>query len=319
MKDLRIYDFDFNLLAVESKIISSNRKTYFRGRGTAEIHLPKTAKCIKTLFENRYLLMTQGDYQAIITGKQIGSDCVIYAKTPEWILSKRVLKSFEEMTEGAESFVRRMVRRAFSDCDNFILGEICGIEDEVTVFEESYCVLESVIKDVLKKCDAGYKVSFDIPNRKWVFKVIKGIERPILIAEDCLNASNSEYIFDIQDYISAGFYERELNEDESENGQKTLWTEIIKDKNSGILRWEKVLSSYTESDAKREVDAADIEESITARVRNLQFGKDYGLGDVVMLSLNMNELKRTKKYRITGVEIWEESGDEGEQPIFEEV
>lgn len=322
MKDLRFYDFDFNLLAIEHKIISSDWKVYHRGAGKAEIHISKSAKCLETLFENKYLLMTQGEFQGIITAKQIGADCVIYAKTPEWLLSKKVIKSFEEVTENAEAFVRGKVAEAFSDCENFVLGDLCEVTDEVTLSEDSYCVLSKATEDVLEKCGAGYKLSFDVQKKQWIFSVTKGVNRSILIAEDLLNASKTEYISDIQNYASTGFYERMLSDEEREEekfeGEKTVWEELIKDEKSGILRWEKLLSSSAESDAIRELDDAKCYEEITAKIRNLSLHKDYELGDIVTLSMNMPSLKRTKKYVITGVEIWEESGNKGEKPIFEE-
>ena len=120
MEDLRIYDFDFNLLDIEHRLISSNWTICFNDIGKAEIHLPINADCTKLFFENKYLFITQGSKQAIVTGKQIGENCVIYARTPNWILSRRVLPYFEEREGITEKLVRDFVSECFSDCDCFI-------------------------------------------------------------------------------------------------------------------------------------------------------------------------------------------------------
>ena len=110
MADLRIYDFSFNLLFIESRIVSQSHTIYFNDIGKLEIHLAKDSKVTEMLFNNRYLLVRIGDICGIVTGVQIGKTCVIYAKTPNWILTKKVLLPFER-TGNVEEILRRKVKK----------------------------------------------------------------------------------------------------------------------------------------------------------------------------------------------------------------
>lgn len=313
MEDIRIYDFDFNLLDIESKIVSTSHRIYFNDIGKAEIHLPENTKAAEVLFDNRYLLMTQGEKQAIITGVQLGTECIIYGRTPNWILTRKVLAPVTEQTVSAEEFVRSAVSKAFEESDSFVLGDLCGIEDELVVNEESYVSLADSVKSILDGIGAGHRVRFDIKNKKWIFEVLKGEKRPLVISESNLNCYGTEYMFDLQNYFSLGVYK--LRESQTEDSP--IWEEIKTEEKSGLYKWETVLYSSCEADAKRELEKSRIEESITAKLREIKCGKDYELGDSLKVKFAKGDLKRTKELKVIGADFWNEANDSGEMPILE--
>lgn len=313
MKDLRFYDFGLNLLHIEHKVISSNWTTYFNDLGKAEIHLPINSKALPLLFENKYLIITEGDNQAIVTAKQIGSKCVIYAKTPNWILTRKILPPFESITENAETKVRDFVASCFSDADEFILGDISGNTDMQTFCEESYVPLFDVVKDSLSPSALGHRVYFDIPKKKWVFEVKVGTKREIEISQSMRTAFDMEYVFDIQDFYSCAKYKVQ-----NENGEY-VWESTQKDEKSGLFRWETVLFEDTISDAQRELAKCKEKEEITAKVHSLKYGKDYSLGDTLYIKFECGDLKIARKVRIIGINMWCESENEACEPIFEMV
>ncbi|MBR2500168.1 MAG: hypothetical protein IKB60_03720 [Clostridia bacterium] len=313
MKDLRFYDFGLNLLHIEHKIISSNWTTYFNDLGKAEIHLSTNSKAVPLLFENKYLIITEGENQAIVTAKQIGSKCVIYAKTPNWILSKKLLAPFESVTENAETKVREFVASCFSDCDEFVLGDILGTEETQTFCEESYTPLFDVIKGGLLPSALGHRVYFDIPEKKWVFEVIKGTKRDIEISHSMRTAYDMEYVFDMQNYYSFAKYKTR-----TESGEYA-WESTQKDDKSGLYKWETVLFEDASTDAQRELAKCREKEEITAKVRSLEYGKDYSLGDTLNIKFECGDLKIAKKVKIIGINMWCEAEKEGYEPIFEMV
>lgn len=312
MEDIRIYDFDFNLLHIENKIVSSSHSIYFNDIGKAEIHLPKNTDASDVLFDNRYLLMTQGKKQAVITGVQMGDECIIYGRTPNWILTRKVLAPFSAAA-NAEELVRSAVMGAFEESGVFAVGDLCGIEDETELSEESYVSLSDCVKSVLDNISAGHRVRFDIKNKKWIFEVLKGEKRPLVISEANLNCYDIEYLFDLQNYFSSGIYER--RDEALEAG--SVWEEIKKEEKSGLYKWETVLYSDCESDAKRELESGRIEESISAKLRGIKCGTDYELGDSLEIRFEKGSLKRTKVLRVIGADFWEEANDSGEMPVFE--
>ena len=310
MKDLRIYDFEFNLLAVENKIISSDWQFYFNDIGKAEIHLSKNGKSIPVIFDNKYLFITQGEKQAIVTAKQIGNECVIYGRTPDWLLSRRVIGKQSTLSGNAETLIRDLaVKQAFKSETFFSLGEMAGITKEIEIPVKESAVFSDIVTTALSKCKAGRRMYLDIKNKKWVFELLKGKEISLVLSESALNAYDTEYAFDLQNYYTHGAFAN------SEQGGNTYF--VYSSKKTGIYRWETPLKSTTVSDAQAELSPHKIEEELNLKVKNLSYGKDYNLGDVVTVSIDTQSLKRTKKYRIIGLEIWEEHGDAGERPIFE--
>lgn len=313
MQDLRIYDFEFNLLAVENKVISSNWQLYFNDIGKAEIHLSKKAESIPLIFDNKYLFITQGEKQAIVTAKQIGQNCVIYGKTPDWLLTRRILTPQDTITGNAETVIRNLVKNQGFETDTFFkLGSQAGITDETEISINEMEVLEEVVTEALSKCKAGRKMYLDIPDKKWVFELLKGKDNPLVISESALNAYGTEYVFDLQNYFTEGFFNKEGE------GKNVIYR-VRPEEKSGVYRWETPLAALHSEDARNEINSHKIEEELSVKVKNLKFGKDYNLGDIVTVSIDTESLKRTKKYRIIGLELWQETGDSGERPIFEET
>ena len=54
------------------------------------------------------------------------------------------------------------------------------------------------------------------------------------------------------------------------------------------------------------------------KTRGLVCGRDYQLGDIVRAELQMGSVRLTAKKKITGVNLWYEKNDIGEEPIMEE-
>lgn len=206
MEDLRFYDFDLNLLAIENRFTSSMWNIYFNDIGKAEIHLPYNAKSLPVIFENKYLLMSQGKKAAIVTGKQFGKECVIYGRTPNWILTRRAVLPFSDFKGGAEALVRGKVLEAFGDCENIVLGNECGLNDEVEISRENPESVFDVICDICEKAHGGHRLFFDFDSKKWVFEMLKGKKVETDISESALTAYDTEYVFDIQDYFSCGLF-----------------------------------------------------------------------------------------------------------------
>ena len=91
MKDIRFYDFDFNLVYIISDWISLNWELKYNGVGTFELQLPPLSGIIQFLEEQEHLVAVQGDRQAIITGRRLEDDITIYGRTPNWLLTKRLV------------------------------------------------------------------------------------------------------------------------------------------------------------------------------------------------------------------------------------
>ena len=107
---LFIYDFEFNLLLTEPDIMKSRWLIYYNDVGTFEAHLPVTSELIKIINDNKYLVVCQRGLSAIVVGYEISNELVLYGRTCNWLLSKRITPKFEKKTvflgDAAAAFVK---------------------------------------------------------------------------------------------------------------------------------------------------------------------------------------------------------------------
>ena len=95
MRDIRIYDFDFNLLSIMSDIISSSWTIKYNNIGTYEGHFRLNDRICDILLGTPYIILTEGENQAVCTGKIAENELLICGRTLNWLLKKRVLPPFK--------------------------------------------------------------------------------------------------------------------------------------------------------------------------------------------------------------------------------
>ncbi|MCH5186254.1 MAG: hypothetical protein J1F64_09050 [Oscillospiraceae bacterium] len=320
MYDIRLYDYEFNLIHIEHSIISVNAVVKYNDIGSFEAHFPVSAGITLKALENPYLVVVMGDLQALITGKQAnGNEFILYGKTVNWILSRRVTHKFTtyktSFSTNAEILARTLVEKAFDDVENFVLDDMCNIEYSQEFWRNTANQTSEVVKDCLDNAGAGHRVLFDRVNKRWVFGVFVGREIPLIISEANGNAYDSRFSEDIQDYYSSGWYEKiSANSDEGE------WVQIVKDGDkTGIYKWDGVLYGTSASEGNNSLNNKKWRKITKMQTRNLRFGIDYSLGDIVRVQTEFGEFRQSVKKRIGGVEMWFENNNFGEEPVFSDV
>ena len=108
-----------------------------------------------------------------------------------------------------------------------------------------------------------------------------------------------------------------------------FWVKISKSSPViNILRWESLLSGGSESEAFLELNNARITDGIQGKTVGVRFGNedeykrnecDYTLGDTVLVEWQSGTYKKRARKRIVGVNLWYETGNIGEEPVFEDV
>ncbi len=320
MYDIRLYDYEFNLVHIEHNIISVNTVIKYNDIGTFEAHFPISAAISKKALAEPYLVAVMGDIQAVITGKQASAgEFVLYGKTVNWILSRRVTHKFNtddsNLSTNAEILTRYIVKEAFSDVENFVLGDLLGIEYS----QEFWCDAENQTSDVVKDCldnaGAGHNVFFDRVNKQWQFNILAGREIPLVISESNGNAYESRYSEDIQNYYSAGWYEQT-----DSDSKESEWTRLVKDSGkTGIYNWESVLNGTNQSEGNNSLKNKSWDKTIKMQTRKIHYGSDYSLGDIVRIQMDLGGFRHDVQKRISGVEIWFENNNFGEEPIFSDI
>lgn len=334
MEDIRLYDFNAKLLHVENDIISANWTIYYNGIGTFEGHFDLNSDILPILMEQPYLILMQGDKQAIITGKQCAEDFTLYGKTLNWMLSRRATASFTTANlpqdKSVASIAHWVVGNAFDLADHLICQANQNQFKQLAYFwSNTMQATSDVIADCCMRDYAGHKLSFDQNYKsesapfykgRWVFEVIKGKTIPLIISTSSRNAFDMEYQEDMQKFYNGGWYELE-----GETGDR-VWTSIPSTE-SGIFRWMGILRGNMQTQAMSDLQKKKWEKTVLTKTKGLTFSFDYSeesylmgeyhLGDTLKVQKEFGKYKMTEEKRVVGIDFWYENNNIGVQPILE--
>ena len=388
MEDVRIYDFEFNLLHTEHDISSCNWSLYDNAIGTFEMHFSLESALTKIVAENRYLVAVQGEKQAIITGRQFGKEGVLYGRSCNWILTRfcvceefdlnDLFDSGRISSKDAQTVCSYLIRQGMGDIENFIFEENATSEfGEVFLQNQRVTTVFELVQQSMKQAGGGHRVYFDIKEKQWKFSLVQGKELPVILSEDNRNAYESEYMADLQNLFVGGYYEQTMTDkgdwdiynnspwlvngqasnyatgykvclDKELTGHSQLkqfgitfydgdyivcttadgkWQKASELKNfteqlnptlSGIYGWKTPLDGSNKTEAAHSLGKYQESSRITLKAKDFRFGRDYQLGDRVIQKLTKGQFTTSANRKITGVNLWYEVSDVGEQPIFEE-
>lgn len=322
--DIKLYDFEFNLLGAENRYTSLNSEIYYNDIGKIEVHLPLSSKLLPIVMNQKYTVLKHGDKNAVVVGFTAFDEFILYCRTCNWLLTKRTVPPFslENPVDGIslgtnlEDTARSIAEYAFSDVENFRCGDICGITDGTAFWRNARNIAFDVIKDCMNVCQGGNSLEFDVLKKRWVFVCLNGKTRDFTVSEAHRNAYDTEYSFDILDLLSCGYYEDKQEDAEStENVEKY----IVKDEKSGIYRFEGKLSGQCESEAFSDLAKKCEKSVIKAKFRSLSYGKDYSLGDTVRIRIVKGNFRKTVQRRVIGIKQNYDENGYSEQPILEET
>ncbi len=312
MESIWFYDFSFTPLLILHDVFSVNWELYFNDVGTFELHTATSDKVTKLLHKHKYLLVVQGDKQGVIVGWRLTHECVLYGRTCNWLLTRRVVPACEALNGTAEQVTGKLVQEAFNDVSELELAPETGsgaIQDFGIL--EDCTVSEAVIK-CLEQDKAGHLLRFDPIKKSWIYEARYGKRRPVVLSEDNGNVYDCSYSENGLDAYSGGWFRQE-----DENGGEDIWTYISQnDVETGMLRWDCLLGNQTEAEAKQILGKKIRQKTASAFMRGLQFGKDYELGDSMELRVTRGGFSMSEEKRINGVHIWYEADSCGEEPMF---
>lgn len=306
---LFVYDFEFNLLLAEQDIIKSRWVIYYNDVGTFEAHLPLKSDLLKIVSSNQYLVVCQDGFSAIVVGYQISSELVLYGRTCNWLLTKRITPKFEKTTVFPGDAAASFVQTAFSDVKKVVVGNV--VQGTEAYFEKKECQTFEAVRDCLKMSELGHRVVFDQKAKKWRFEVFSGSKNDLILSEAHKNAHGTKISRDILDLATCGIYDKKTSD-----GYVSTSIEKDADK-TGIYRWEAKLSGDTEGDAAISLNGFCPQEKMSVETEDVFLGKDYNLGDTVRIQIIKGTYRKTQKRRIRGVEISIDGGVYKEQPIFD--
>lgn len=218
MNDIRIYDFEFNLLHIEPDVMSAYWIFSYNDIGTFEGTFPLSSDICDVIMKNKYLLLVQGEFQAIITAYMADTKLTVYGKTVNWILSRRTCPAFstealystEEICPG--EVMVKLASQIFADVESFDFINSTDIVTGESYSKDTRTPFSDVLKEYLNQFNLGHKVWLDIPNKKWVFEVYSGKVLPGIFSEGNRNLTDIVISDDAQEFFPSGWYNRELED-----------------------------------------------------------------------------------------------------------
>ncbi|MEE0944887.1 MAG: hypothetical protein UIM24_05495 [Clostridia bacterium] len=339
---IRLYDFNFNLLAETDRCISSEWELKFNGIGTYEGIFQVNSDFASVFAENEYVIISEDDKQAICVGKYISDNLRVYGRTPEWLLSKRIVLPFKtsvifgDTYTDPETVIIYLLNQAYktpaavcedgtvsSDintnavCDEFIVPEKIGVESFGRHFWRNGAnPLSDVIIDLCDIIGCGFLLRADFQNKCWNFNLVFGQEKHILISKSLKNVYDLTLKESFLDSATGGYYEI-YDADAEQKPYGYIKGEIT---GTGILYWDTVLSSASGlSEAQKLIKKATPEFKLNCELLGLEYGRDYELGDVVRVQFEMGKFRKTLKRRVTGVSIINSSSQKSIKPTLAEM
>ena len=215
-KDIRIFNYEGELLHIEPFFISSNWTVHYNDVGSFELHFDANSDLTKILIDSTRdktdinLIAVQGDLQADITGYQLlETKAVIYGSSLNNLLHRRVIPSFKDIKGAVDVIVKSFI----DDYYNFLIfGAGKTFENEIAFWRNTYNDGFEVIRDCLNRENAGHIVRFDRQTKSFTFEILKGERIPLVLSKGNRNIYDLESSVFTDKYNNSGWYEHEYKE-----------------------------------------------------------------------------------------------------------
>lgn len=311
--DIRFYDFEFNLLyilpptAADIGYTSVNAAIEYDGDGAFElVFVSEELKGIIERYRDTILVVWRG-FQGFLTSYRWDSKNTVTGMHLNGLLHRAVIPKTAEVTGTAGS----LAQQALSGIDWLDLGKQAS-GAQVTYSTETYMTADTYIQELLALDGMGYRVRADTENKKFIFECIARRENPLMLSEENLNAYEFEETYINKELAFGGWYEKEQEDGDDGERPDPVWTHItVGAAKSGIYQIDTVLSAKNETEAKNELAAKKAEYELLAKTRNITYGVDYSLGDIVRVQYNGSTVRRL----VSGINMWREA-EYGEEPIL---
>ncbi len=203
--DIKIYNKDFELIAIIPQFISSYWELKFCGYGSGEIQFEKDDELVSMLYDNEYLFLVQNDIQSIITGYTIGKVCTVFTRTLEWLLTKFIVK---EVTPAQN--LSKTIENILSALPQSFNLKFCGIDDSCDMSDYTFYEMTdiySAITECITDEKTGFSFNANFHNKSFTFSLKQAQENEdIVLCDEYKTSYDSEHIHDIQNRVAGACY-----------------------------------------------------------------------------------------------------------------
>lgn len=339
---IRIYDFDFNLLGECAHPISCEWELKYNGIGAFEAEFDARSDFAALFAQNSRLLLESDGLQAVVTGVRLDNRLKVFGRTPEWLLSKRVVLPFKsreifgESYTDPETIILYLLQNTYktphpigedgtvdedavdeiSVCENLIIPEPKGCEKLTRHFWRNAAnMLSDVIADLCELMGCGYSLRFDTVQKVWKFAFEFGKRRDLIVSKSLKNAYDMRLTESVLDAAGGGFFERYA----SGESEDTAYG-YIGGSGSGMLKWDRVLGSASgASEAASMLKKYEIVRRVECELTGAAYGTDYTLGDTFRVQTELGSFRRTINVRVDGVSMLKNASSVSVKPAFKAI
>lgn len=206
MQDLRFYNRNLELIAIDGKYEYSAFRICFNAVGTFEAKLPVDCNLSGYLESEDFIIVSQGKKQALITLWEIkDNEIILYGRTLNYILEKRYVTDVHiKETDDVNLFVSSLAEECFAEIEAPLKNE--EIKKGSEMYFNGEKSLLGVIETVLGESGMGHRVYVDFSKKKWYFECLSARENNIEISDDNKKAYDMEIIRDISTFSDRGIF-----------------------------------------------------------------------------------------------------------------
>ena len=213
MQEVKIFDFDFNLIASDFKCISFDWEVMYNSIGSFEGVFTLDSPIYDACQNNEFTVCVQGENQGIVTGVRVKGDRIIVSgKSMNYIFEKRICMPFSTYDYGykmtAAEMACELVQRYCGDFMEVLPAPV--LEEKHNYTRNEPRLMSEVIPVILSRENCGHFVKFDTDNKKWVFGCLLPdytgfvLSRPDNTLEEC------DYTRSIDNIAVCGVYKQRM-------------------------------------------------------------------------------------------------------------
>lgn len=305
--DIYFYDLNFNLLRIlpSTRYKSIIAQQDFCGTGSLDIIFfdSETGDILEDNIDNGILVIWR-KFQGILTSFLRDDD--EYRAVGEHLngIVKRL--TAEPYTPDDKNFIWTALQNPFFNKTPGKPNWISPVNDSgdtgtYTFDIDKRTTGDEYVKTVLENINGGYNVVADFKAQKYNMHYFKHAENNLVLSKNNLNVSSLSITCNNKNKTDGGWYLDKLSGN---------WHHLPQyNYTANVTYRDTVLSATNESDAKAELAKLRQKYEITLTTKNLDYGTDYKIGDIVRLQ----DRGKTFKMVINSVKMWEENGY-GEEP-----
>ena len=302
--DIYFYDLNFNLLRIlpSTRYKSIIAQQDFCGTGSLDIIFfdSETGDILEDNIDNGILVIWR-KFQGILTSFLRDDD------------------EYRAVGEHLNGMVRRLTSDVCNFTDTAIVSAMTSglpyrnwlsvyksttIQKTLTYNFEKRLKGDEFMKTALEAVDGGYEIIADFKSQlplPYTLKCIGHSQNDLVLSKNNLNVSSLSITCNNKNVVNGGWY---LNDSDKK------WYHLPgSSKCLNVTDRDTVLSATNSTDAKAELAKLRQKYEITLTTKNLDYGTDYKIGDIVRLQ----DRGKTFKMVINSVKMWEENGY-GEEP-----